>query len=167
LLRRSSPTGRSRQTRVLSGSYETEADMDQFVRSQNVARYRRLLERGDRRIRPTTDNRSACRRAPEAKRRWRSVLIALDGGELRPILIIDLAKISAFPICLLSAAAGPTIPHTALSPEDQCSEPVASNNGRPRFRSGSLFCGSGPFPSRWPLLNFGVTLEIDPNQSIL
>jgi hypothetical protein len=29
--------------RVLSGSYETEADMDQFVRSQNVARYRRLL----------------------------------------------------------------------------------------------------------------------------
>jgi hypothetical protein len=31
--------------RVLSGSYETEADMDQFVRSQNVARYRRLLER--------------------------------------------------------------------------------------------------------------------------
>jgi hypothetical protein len=29
----------------LSGSYETEADMDQFVRSQNVARYRRLLER--------------------------------------------------------------------------------------------------------------------------
>ena len=56
-----------------------------------------------------------------------------------PFLIIDLAKISAFPICLLSAAAGPTIPHTALSPEDQCSEPVASNNGRPRFRSGSLF----------------------------
>ena len=49
----------------------------------------------------------------------------------------------------------------ALSPEDQCSEPVASNNGRPRFRSGSLFCGSGPFPSRWPLLNFGVALEID------
>jgi len=29
----------------LEGSYETEADMDQFVRSQNVARYRRLLER--------------------------------------------------------------------------------------------------------------------------
>ena len=29
----------------LSGYYETEAYMDQFVRSQNVARYRRLLER--------------------------------------------------------------------------------------------------------------------------
>jgi hypothetical protein len=27
------------------GSYETEANMDQFVRSQNVERYRRLLER--------------------------------------------------------------------------------------------------------------------------
>jgi hypothetical protein len=31
--------------RVLSGSYATEANMDQFVRSQNVERYRRLLER--------------------------------------------------------------------------------------------------------------------------
>jgi hypothetical protein len=30
---------------LLSGCYATEADMDQFVRSQNVARYRRLLER--------------------------------------------------------------------------------------------------------------------------
>jgi hypothetical protein len=29
----------------LSGCYATEANMDQFVRSQNVARYRRLLER--------------------------------------------------------------------------------------------------------------------------
>ena len=29
----------------LSGSYATEANMDQFVRSQNVGRYRRLLER--------------------------------------------------------------------------------------------------------------------------
>ena len=76
-----------------------EPDVDQFVRSQNVARYRRLLQRVTDESDPTTDNRSACRRAPEAKRRWRSGLIALDGGELRPILIIDLAKISAFPIC--------------------------------------------------------------------
>ena len=29
----------------LSGCYATEANMDQFVRSQNVERYRRLLER--------------------------------------------------------------------------------------------------------------------------
>jgi hypothetical protein len=29
----------------LSGFYATEANMDQFVRSQNVERYRRLLER--------------------------------------------------------------------------------------------------------------------------
>ena len=29
----------------LSGCYATEANMDQFVRSQNVAHYRRLLER--------------------------------------------------------------------------------------------------------------------------
>jgi hypothetical protein len=34
-------------------------------------------------------------------------------------------------------------------------------------KSGSLFCGSGPFPPRWPLLNFAVALEIDLNQSIL
>jgi hypothetical protein len=31
--------------RVLSGFYETEANMGEFVRSQNVERYRRLLER--------------------------------------------------------------------------------------------------------------------------
>ncbi len=57
--------------------------MDEFVRSQNVARYRRLLERVTDEIKPTTDNQSACRRAPEAKRRWRFGLIALDSGELR------------------------------------------------------------------------------------
>jgi len=31
--------------RGVSGCYAAEANMDQFVRSQNVARYRRLLER--------------------------------------------------------------------------------------------------------------------------
>ena len=54
--------------------------MDQFVRSQNVARYRRLLER-------VTD---------ESDRQQ----------------IIDLAKIFRFSHMLLSAAAGPTNPHT-------------------------------------------------------
>ena len=36
---------RSLQRRALSGLLSTEANMDQFVRSENVARYRRLLER--------------------------------------------------------------------------------------------------------------------------
>jgi hypothetical protein len=36
---------RSLQARGLSGSYATEANVDQFVRSRNVERYRRLLER--------------------------------------------------------------------------------------------------------------------------
>ena len=43
MLRLPSSTWRSLQARALSGS--TESNMDQLVRSQNVARYRRLLER--------------------------------------------------------------------------------------------------------------------------
>ena len=102
-----------------------------------------ILDTGE--TRPTTYNQSACRRAPEAKRRWRSGLIALDGGELRPIFDYRPCQNFRFSHMSLSAAAGPTNPHTALSPEDQCSEPVASNNGRPRFRSGSLFLVLAPF----------------------
>ena len=45
MLRLPSSTGRSLQARALSGLLSTESNMDQFVRSQNVARYRRLLER--------------------------------------------------------------------------------------------------------------------------
>jgi hypothetical protein len=64
-----------------------------------------------------------------------------------PFLIIDLAKISAFPTCHQVLLLARPILTPALSPEDQCSEPVASNNGRPRFRSGSLFVAHfhGPF----------------------
>ena len=39
------PTGAAPASEGLSGSYATEANIDQFVRSQNVGRYRRLLER--------------------------------------------------------------------------------------------------------------------------
>jgi hypothetical protein len=63
-------------------------------------------------MKPTTDNQSACRRAPEAKRRWRSGLIALDGGELRPIFDYRPCQNFRFSHMLLSAAAGPTNPHT-------------------------------------------------------
>ena len=79
-----------------------------------------------------------------------------------PFLIIDLAKISAFPVyyfrCCWPDQSSHPFCHRMISVQSQ----VASNNGRPRFRSGSLFGGSGPFPSRWPLLNFAVALEIDP-----
>ena len=44
MLRPPFPAGRSLQRRA-SGLLSTESNMDQFVRSQNVARYRRLLER--------------------------------------------------------------------------------------------------------------------------
>ena len=55
--------------------------MDEFVRSQNIERYRRLLERVTEEIRPTSDNQSACRRAAEAKGRWRSSLVTLSEYE--------------------------------------------------------------------------------------
>ena len=56
----------------LSGSYATEANLDQSVRSRNVERCRRLLERVTEEIRRTKDNQSACRRAAGEKRLWRS-----------------------------------------------------------------------------------------------
>jgi hypothetical protein len=57
--------------------------MDQFVRSQNVERYRRLLERvTDESDRQQIINLLAEERQKQ-KRRWRSGLVATDGGELR------------------------------------------------------------------------------------
>ena len=48
--------------------------MDQFIRTQNVARYRRLLERVTEESDQTNNFQSTCRRATKAKRRGRSNL---------------------------------------------------------------------------------------------
>ena len=66
----------------LSGSLSTEANMDQFVRSQNVERYRRLLER----VTDESDRQQIINLLAESARSKKTLAIwsgSFNGGELR------------------------------------------------------------------------------------
>ena len=115
--------------------------MDQFIRSQNVERYRRLLER----VSDELDRQQIINLLAEERQKQKDAGDPVCGGELRPFLIIDLAKISAFPICIKCCCwpnqSSHPLCHRRISVQSQ----LPAITGGPDFGRGLFFVVLAPF----------------------
>ncbi len=90
---------------------------------------------------------SACRRAPEAKRRWRSGLVALDGGELRQVAGLSGRPLNHYDALGITVAASGEVQDQARRP---CEE---------RAKVGHSLCDHRDVASNLDLHVWGVAVE--------